>query len=334
MCYLLTILLFFVFIVSHAQQRFSFARQKLGTAFTIVTYGENENSVNSIIEAVYDEVDRLNMIFSDYMDSSELNRLNARSGSGEYVKVSAELFDILSKAKQASLLSDGAFDVTIGPLSHLWRRARKTNTFPSKKEIRRAKRKTGNRYLLLDSEHQAVRLKKKNMIIDLGGIAKGYIAQKAMDLLDSAGLPSSLIDAGGDMIAGSPPPDKEGWTIGISSPDSPNQSAGSPLIVSHTAIATSGDAFQYLDYKGKRYSHIINPKTGMGVTFHHNVTVICAEGTTADWIASACSVMPSDKLRLFLASMPDIAVMINEKTGPKPIKTYFNGFENYLKNDP
>lgn len=328
--YLSFILLLFVFANGYGQQRYSFTRQKMGSPFTIVTYGDDKKYVDSIIELVYDEVDRLNEIFSDYLDSSELNKLNSRSGNGEFITVSTELFDVISMSVQASVRSGGAFDITVGPLSRLWRSARKENSFPLKKDIRNARKKVGYRLIVLDKENHKVKLKKKNMALDMGGIAKGYIAQKAMDILKGAGLSSSLVDAGGDMVAGAPPPSKDGWSIGISMLDSANQRMDSKLLIAHKAVATSGDTFQHIDHKGRRYSHIINPKTGKGVTFHRNVTVIAPDGSIADWTASACSVMRWKKLKSFLKETPEVSVFINEGTDNKPISLYFNEFEKYM----
>lgn len=323
-------MLLFAFVWADGQQRHSCTRQKMGSPFTIVTFGDDKKYVDSIVELAYAEVDRLNTVFSDYLDSSELNKLSAQSGNGQFVPVSTDLFDLISMSVKASVSSHGAFDITIGPLSQLWRRARKQNVFPSKREIRLERKKTGYSFIFFDEDNRMVKLNQRGMLLDAGGIAKGYIAQKVMEIMTNAGLIFSLVDAGGDMVAGAPPPGKEGWSIGIQMLDSAGKRMDKKLLIAHKAVATSGDAFQYLDFKGKRFSHIINPKTGMGVTFHRNVTVIAGDGATADWIASACSVMDPATLQSFLAGMPDVPVLVNERRDGKLISLYLNHFESFI----
>lgn len=303
----------------------------MGSPFTIIAYGDGTQFVDSVVEKVFDEVDRLSAIFSDYIDSSELNKLGNSSGSNSFVPVSEDLFDILRLSKGASELSGGAFDISVGPLSRLWRTAIKTNNFPAKDKIIDAQKKVGYENIFLDVNCREVKLIRKSMALDLGGIAKGYIAQRALDMLKNAGLSSSLVNAGGDMAFGDPPPDKDGWTIGISLLDSANKLMGNHLITSNRAVATSGDSFRHLDYNGKRYSHIIDPRTGEGVTYHRNLTVVADNGATADWVASACSVMDITGVKRMLSSMPQVAVMIIQRSGTELSQAFFNGFQRYLR---
>ncbi len=241
--------------------------------------------------ASYRLIDSLNAIFSDYLEESELNRLNRTAGSGQAVAVSPALYEVLWASKKAAAESRGAYDVTIGPLSKQWRKARREKSFPALKEIAAAKEKTGIRYLTIDTANKTVALQKKGMQLDLGGIAKGHVAQQVIDFLKASGVRSALADAGGDLACSGPPPGKSGWTVGINLPESSTELLAETILLSNSAVATSGDLYQYIEHDGKRYSHILDPQTGYGVRFQRNVTVIAADGATADWLATACSIL-------------------------------------------
>ena len=264
----------------------------MGSPFHLVFYAPDSATANTVATAAYHLVDSLNAIFSDYMEESELNALSKTAGSGKFVSVSPLLFDVLARSKQAALSSDGAFSVTIGPLSRLWRRARKTQKFPTKDEVLAAKQKAGIGNLLLDPGTGSVKLAIPGMQLDMGGIAKGYAAQAVIDYLQTQGVTSALADAGGDMACSSPPPGKKGWTVGINVPGKEDDLLAETITISNCAVATSGDVYQYLEHVGKRYSHIIDPRTGYGVLFQRNVTVLAPDGATADWLATACSILP------------------------------------------
>jgi thiamine biosynthesis lipoprotein len=134
-------------------------------------------------------------------------------------------------------------------------------------------------------------LLQKDMQLDLGGIAKGFVAQKVVSFLQAHGVSSALADAGGDMACSQPPPGKKGWTVGINVPESTTEILPQTIQISNSAIATSGDLYQYMEHEGTRYSHILDPRTGYGVPFQRNVTILAPDGATADWLATACSIL-------------------------------------------
>lgn len=248
-------------------------------------------------------VDSLNNIFSDYISDSELNRLCATAGQDSFVSVSNPLFEIFLLADEAWRLSDGRFDITVGPLSKMWRKARREKIFPHPQNIYKTKQKVGWNQVIIDKQNHRIKLLQKNMQLDLGGIAAGYIAQKVADFLKTKNISSALVDASGDIVCTNPPPGKKGWILGINQPGEANRLLEKKLEIKNCSVSTSGDVFQYIEHEGKRYSHIIDPTTGYGSSFQRNVTIIAEDGSTADWLATAFSLLPLNKLRCLSKKM-------------------------------
>ncbi|HEV2833004.1 MAG TPA: FAD:protein FMN transferase [Hanamia sp.] len=311
-------------------KKFSFTQSKMGSPFTITLYGADSAKAVTTTHRAFALVDSLIMIFSDYEESSELNRLSASAGLEKWVSVSPALFDILQLSKEASIKSEGMFDITIGPVVKLWRVSRKEKKLPVDSSLRQSLALVGHQYILLNTTLKKVKLLKPGMRLDLGGIAKGYIAQEVVDFLNAAGITYALADAGGDLAMSAPPPGKQGWTIAINAPESKNNMAGKMLSLKNQAVATSGDVYQYLFFKGKKYSHIIDPRTGLGSTQQRNVTVIAASGAQADWLASACSLLPIRKAMRVIRQQRGTALQIMEMKRGK-IKTWQSRhFKKYL----
>ncbi|MBS1564895.1 MAG: FAD:protein FMN transferase, partial [Bacteroidetes bacterium] len=170
---------------------------------------------------------------------------------------------------------------------------------------------------------------KKGMQLDLGGLGKGFVAQAALDLLKEYGFPSAMVNAGGKIVAGDPPPGREGWIIGINAPGEKEQTLPLFLLLQRFAVATSGDIYQFVEINGKRYSHIVNPHTGIGLTHSRNVTAIAADGTTADWLATACSILPLRKSLRLIRQIPGAALFITENRNGKILYKKSAGFNHY-----
>jgi len=290
--------------------RFERTEAQMGVPFRIVLYATDQSAANKALDHAYQRIKELNDIYSDYAPESELSRLSRSSGSNKSVQVSRELFDILQRSHTISEASDGAFDVSVGPYVRLWRRARRQKELPDPERMETARTSVGYQFIKLNSRKQTVELLRENMKLDLGGIAKGYAADEAMKVLQQHGITSALIDASGDLLASEPPPDQAAWRVGIAALKTPESEPTEFLNVSNVAIATSGDAFQFVEIDGVRYSHIVNPKTSMGLTTHSSVTVVAATATLADAWASAVSVMgPKDGLRI-IARQPNISALI------------------------
>ncbi len=273
-------------------ERYQFGSFQMGTLFRIVLYAENETQALEGREAAFRRVRELDALLSDYRPDSELNRL-CRAPAGTVVPVSQELFHVLRRAREISERTRGAFDVTVGPLVDLWRAARRSGRLPSDREVADARQRVGYEFVVLDEASRSVHLARDGMRLDLGGIAKGYAADEALEVLRRLGLGRALVDAGGDIRVGEPPPGEEGWRVGRSSGRS------KPLLLSDRAVATSGDDYRFVVIEGRRYSHVLDPATGLGLTESRPVTVIARDALTADALATAGSVMsPETALRL------------------------------------
>lgn len=266
-----------------AWNRYEFTHPQMGTIFRLIFYAQTD-SVTAAVWAkdAFDAVDSLNASMSDYLPESELNRLSKQSGTGFSVPVSANLWQILYLSEQFSAKSQGAFDVTIGPLTRLWRRARNLKEVPDSTDIRKALAAVGNQYLICEPQ-QRIRLQQPGMRLDLGGIAQGFAADRCLKVLRKYGVKRALADAGGDIALGDPPPGQKGWDI---------ETPGKPkLKLSNCGITTSGATYRYLEVDGRRYSHIVDPRTGWGLTHRVLVTVKAPDATTADAWATAISVL-------------------------------------------
>jgi len=280
-------------------QRHEFSEPQMGVPFRIVLYATDQQKASSSARAAFDRIKQLNDILSDYDDDSELSRLSRTSGQGHAVKVSDDLWRVLIEARKFWEQSNGAFDVTVGPFVNLWRRARRAKALPDPVILAETRKAVGYGNLELDAKEQTAKLLVPNMRLDLGGIAKGYAVDEALKVLRAHGVSRALIAGAGDMAAGDPPPERKGWRIEIAPLDVPNAPPARFVLLANRALSTSGDLFQHVEIDGARYSHIVDPRTGIGLTDHSLVTVIARDGTTADALATAVSVLgPKAGLKL------------------------------------
>jgi thiamine biosynthesis lipoprotein len=261
----------------------------MGTQFRILLYASDAGVAREAQEAAWRRLEELDARLSDYRVDSEVSLLSASSSAGAPTQaraVSEDLWLVLNTAQEVWRSSDGAFDVTVGPLVRVWRRAARRGQFPARGRLEEARTRVGGGYILLDPSCQSVQLSRANIRLDLGGIAKGYALDEALAVLARHGVNRALVDGGGDVAAGAPPPGSDGWRI---------QVAGAPpgelAILAHAAVATSGGSARHLDWQGVRYSHIVDPRTGLGLTHGHAVTVIAGSAMRADALASAACVL-------------------------------------------
>lgn len=281
----------------------------MGTLFRIKLYAHDEQQAQTAFRAAFERVAAIDSALSDYKADSELSRLSV-SAVRHPVKVGRDLFNVLSVSQQLSQDTDGAFDITVGPLTRLWREARRERRVPEQADVQQALSRCGFRKLQLDPADHTVELDTAGMQLDAGGIAKGYAADEALSVLKRNGTPSALVAASGDLAFGDAPPGQRGWKIGIDSYDSANAPFTRIIQLENAAVSTSGDTEQYLDAGGVRYSHIINPKTGMGLSSPLTVTVVAKRGIDADPLATAISVLGMRKGRALVESKPDTAAVI------------------------
>jgi thiamine biosynthesis lipoprotein len=269
---------------------YEFSLPRMGTTLHLEFYAANAEEASKAANAVFDRVEDLEQTFSDYRDDSELTQLSRQGGSAPRA-VSPEMFEVLESSLRISELSGGAFDVTVGPVVALWRQARRTHVMPDAAALARAQAAVGYRNIELDAQHRTVFLKRRDMKLDVGAIAKGYAADRALALLESRGINRALVAAGGDLRIGAPPPGQPGWAVVVDSPDIASGRRPCTLLLHDVGISTSGNSHQFADIHGRRFSHIVDPATGMGLEGAASSTVIARNGTTSDGLATALSVM-------------------------------------------
>jgi thiamine biosynthesis lipoprotein len=284
--------------------------------------------------AAFDRIRALNAIFSDYEDDTELTRLSRSAGSGDAIPLSPELWDVLHQAQTLAAQTQGAFDVTVGPYTSLWRRARRQRELPRPDLLATAQQRVGYAKLHLDPVRRTARLTTPRMRLDLGGIAKGYAMDEALKVLATHGIRSALVSGGGDLVAGDPPPGKRGWRIGLASLDDPEAPPAEFLLISRRAVATSGDLFQFVEIDGRRYSHIVDPRSGLGLTDHGLVTVVAGSSSVSDSLATAMSVLGPEAGLELIAHYPGTEVRILRRPTDTLEVAKSRGFDKLLDPQP
>jgi thiamine biosynthesis lipoprotein len=273
--------------MSQPLRRFEYRQPHMGTMMRIVLYGPLESDAKQAANAAFARIAALDETLSDYRDSSELMRVSQAAG-GPPVPVSADLFRVLHAAQALARSSGGAFDVTAGPLTILWRAARRQRALPDADDLQRARVLVGDAKMELDEARQTVRLRDAGMQLDVGGIAKGFAADEAAAVLAARRFKRVLVAAGGDIVAGDPPPGRDGWVVAVVGL---GPSAVGSVTLRNQAVSTSGDAEQHFEANGVRYSHIVDPRTGQALVGRSSVTVIARNGISSDSLATALSVM-------------------------------------------
>jgi FAD:protein FMN transferase len=303
------------------QQRFTFTGTEMGVPIKLLLYSDDPQIASQSQAAVFTRIAQINLAMSDYLAESELRKLTDRATPREPVPVSPDLWTVLNRADEMARLSGGAFDITIGPIVRLWRRARRQNRLPDPERLEAARSRVGHYYVRFDEKDRRISLEKDGMRLDLGGIAKGYAIDEAMKVLRQNGITRALVDMGGDLAVGDPPPGQKGWRVAIE----PVSGHGRPTTIftlSHCSVATSGDTWQFVEIDNVRYSHLVDPRTGVGLTGRNSVTVIAPTAIEADALASTVSVLgPKRGLELIEATGDTAAmiVTIDEKSGQETV---------------
>jgi thiamine biosynthesis lipoprotein len=295
--------------------RFTFSEAIMGTEFRIVLYGADAAAVERAVAAAMLRGREIDSLLSDWRSDSELSRLARLAGADTCVAASQDLMSVLEYAQDVAVRSGGAFDVTIGPMSRLWRWAMRRGHLPPEPRLVAARKAVGHEKLIVDFSAGCIRLTTGEMRLDLGGIAKGYAADEMLRTLTPFGITIALVDAGGDIVAGNRPPAATGWVVETRSIGGDGSRETDVLYLANAAVATSGDRYRYLDADGIRYSHLLDPRTGFGLTQRRHVTVVAPSGMEADALASAISVI--GEAGLHLAERPGYGARILDGQGPE-----------------
>ncbi|MBI5706888.1 MAG: FAD:protein FMN transferase [Armatimonadetes bacterium] len=267
-----------------ALARFEYSQIHMGIRVNLTLYARSEEAAERAARAGFGEFARLEQIMSDYRPDSELMRFCAKAGQGPQ-PIGKDLFRVLWHAQDVARLSSGAFDVTCSPVVRLWRQARKDGKMPPAEALQSALKLVGWKKLKLDRRAQTAELTVPGMLLDLGGVAKGDACDFALAAIKKAGIRSAMVECGGDITLGAAPPGSWGWPIKI---------LGSSEQVQHlsnVAISTSGDAYQFVEIDGKRYSHICDPRTGLGLSNRLQATVIANRGLRSDPLTKVICVL-------------------------------------------
>ena len=309
-------------------------RLVMGTFARVVAIAADSKIVDRAIEAAISEIQSVDTLMSDYKSDSEISQVN-KDGFTRAVAVSEPTYEVLEKSIEFSKLTGGAFDITVGPLVDLWHSAGKMGVPPSEEQLAAAKAKVGFEKLILDDQQRTVRFAVEGMRLDLGGIAKGYAVDKAIEAMRKAGAVGGMVDIGGDLRCfGKAPPGKKVWRIGLQDPRLKTDESKSDLLLilqlASGAVATSGDYRQFVLIDGRKYGHVIDRQTGTGAEDLSSVTVIAESATDADALATAVSVMGAQKGLALIEKMPGTeAILITSQPKYELIKT--SGAEKYIK---
>ena len=284
---------------------FEFNRVRMGTRVRMLIHAEGADQAETAASAAFDRITALEAILSDYNPASEVRQFEPTI-AGASVKASSELIRIMIRANELSAMTGGAFDVTCGPLTRLWRAAFMSGEPPSQIHIEEAAGRVGWTFVSVDEGNEALTFEWSGMELDFGAIGKGLAADMALAVIAQRGCPRSLVDVGGDLAIGLPPPGAQGWVVGIAldAGDVEQQ-----IEVSECGLATSGNAEQYLEHDGVRYSHILDPRTGSALTHSYAVAIQASDATAADAIASAMSVLGPVIGAQLIETWPDVRIL-------------------------
>jgi FAD:protein FMN transferase len=289
--------------------RYEFAQVHMGMPVRIILYADGQATADAAAAEAFARIVALERSFSDYKPDSEVRQLERTLGT--WTPVSAELFTVMRRALEVANATGGAFDPSVAPLVALWREARTTGRLPDRAALDAARARVGWQRIELDASRRALRMP-RDMRLDLGGIAKGYIVQAALDSLRARGIASALVEAGGDIVVGNAPPGAAGWEIAVAAGDDQFVERASRL--TNAALSTSGAAYQFVEIDGTRYSHVIDPRSGLGVTHQEIAHVIADDAATADALATAAGVMGDEGLARLRAAFPRAMVATKSDT--------------------
>ena len=299
--------------VGFSQKTYQRTLKLMGSRFDITVVEKDSVKANNYIDMAVAEISRIEKIISSWDKNSQTSEINRNAGI-KPVKVSLELFNLIKRAKAISKLTDGAFDISYASMDKIWKFDGSMKTFPSKETIKKSVEKVGFENIILKDKNQTVFLKIKGMKIGFGAIGKGYSADKAKKLLISKGVKAGIINASGDMNTWGKQPNGKEWTIAITNPLNKNKAFG-VLPITDGAVVTSGNYEKYVVFNGKRYTHIIDPRTGYPSSGIISATVFAPSAELADALATSIFVMGTKVGINRINQLPKIECIIIDDKG-------------------
>ncbi|MGZ3763367.1 MAG: FAD:protein FMN transferase [Mucilaginibacter sp.] len=281
----------------------------MGNHFELSAVADNEKWANERIDIGINEIRRIEKLLTTFSDDSETNQVNQNAGI-KPIAVSRETFNLIKRSIRISEVTQGAFDITYGSIDkRLWNFDQKMTSLPDKETAKKMVRLINFRNIVLDEENCTVFLREEGMRIGFGGIGKGYAAERAKMVMKEQGIASGVVNASGDMSAWGLQPNGKKWTVGIANPDSSHE-IFSYMAITDLAVATSGNYEKYIMIDGKKYSHTINPRTGLPVTGIKSVTIISTNAEIADAMATPVMIMGIHAGMDMINQMKDIEAVI------------------------
>jgi thiamine biosynthesis lipoprotein len=297
---------------TQALERFDFSAPLMATTFRISVHADTKAQAEAAADAAFKRIAALNAVFSDYEPNSELMQL-CNVGPNKPFKASDDLFTLISHSLEFARLTEGALDITCGNLTHLWRRTKRTHKLPPADRLQQALAATDWRAVQMDAKAHTITMLKPGMLLDLGGIAKGYAADAGLRVLRDHGLTRALVMAGGDIAIGDPPPGEDAWEIKLRqfASAAPEEKLET-VRLRNCGVSTSGDLYQFTEIDGVRYSHIVSPQTGLGLTERIACSVIAPDCMTSDALDTAICVMGKERGLKMAAQVKGVTVRFVE----------------------
>ncbi|EDP71755.1 Membrane-associated lipoprotein involved in thiamine biosynthesis [Flavobacteriales bacterium ALC-1] len=306
-------LLFFLSLSTVGQETHKQVLKLMGSRFDITVVAKDSIEATKYINIAVDEISRIEKLISSWDENSQTSKINRNAGI-KPVKVDKELFDLVKRAVQISKLTNGAFDISYASMDRIWKFDGSMKTMPSDETIKKSVEKVGYENIVLNEQDLSVYLKLEGMKIGFGAIGKGYAADKSKVLLKDLGVKSGIINASGDMNTWGKQTTGEDWQVGIKNPLNKNK-VFTLLPVYERAVVTSGNYEKYVELNGKRYSHIIDPRTGYPSSGIVSVSVFSASAELADALATSIFVMGIDVGLDFINQLKDIDCIIVDNKG-------------------
>ena len=274
--------------------RYQEQRPLMGTLAAITVYAESQEKADSAFALAFGRAEAIDQVASDYLPDSELTAFNGLAAN-TWHPASSDFRAMVTYGLELAEITGGAYDPTLGTMTHLWRETRKAGRLPTAATLDGALANAGWEFVEIDEEQGRIRKLRDDLRLDLGGLGKGYAADQMLNSLQASGIQSALVAVGGDVRCGSPPPNKSGWTVGLKNT---GNEVATTISISDCAVSTSGDLEQFIDIEGRRYSHILDPASGLGLNDSLLATVVAPNGLMADTLATAACVNPTYFKRL------------------------------------
>lgn len=314
--------LFFLTDVKAQHKKYTYETQRMGSPFRITISCADSSGISKVIKQAFQLAAELESQLSDYQPQSALSQVNRLAGTGTFYPIQEPFQAVLKESLLAQKRTAGALNVFVGRTVGLWRKARKLQQMPDTIALRQIAQKIQGPCLEFSSDSTRVRLINSACQLDLGSLGKGFVAQRVMEKIKRDGFPYILVDAGGKIAMTSQGPNDQPWQVGIETPIS-KALLPEVLALKNVSIATSGKTYQSIRLEGLSYSHVIDPRTGMALTHSRSATAIADDGTLADWLATAATVMTVQEIEELLVKLTNVRLMVFENESGEP-KILFN----------